>query len=347
MAGSCTICFLLEYVGGEMDSLISIIVPVYNVEKFLPKCLESIISQSYSNLEIILINDGSQDNSGEICNYYSEKDERIKVIHKENGGVSTARNEGLKIALGDYIGFVDSDDTIEKNMYEVLLEKALENESEIVCCNYKDVLPNCTRNREHKLQKGLYEGINVLHSYFQDSIMGTVIWNKLYKKQIIEGLFFDANYSIAEDTLFNYYAFKKANRVYFTNLALYNAEKRQGSATTSLFNEKFFDARKVRRIIAKDIEDQSIKLKALRALMSTNFSLLNRIIITGKFKEEKRDIVKEIQRHKFLIFQKFGRKTLKLAMMLVSVSPQLYTVLVKVFYKKKGRQGLDKNIGKK
>ena len=109
-----------------MKELISIIVPIYNVEKYIHKCIESIINQTYKNLEIILVDDGSPDNCGNICEEYAKNDSRIKVIHKENNGLSSARNAGLEICKGDYIGFVDSDDYIELNMYEVLIN-ALKN----------------------------------------------------------------------------------------------------------------------------------------------------------------------------------------------------------------------------
>ena len=104
---------------------ISVIVPVYKVEKYLDKCVESIVNQTYKNLEIILVDDGSPDNCPAMCDEWAEKDERIRVIHKENGGLADARNAGMDIATGDYIGFVDSDDWIEPNMYEVLLKNAL------------------------------------------------------------------------------------------------------------------------------------------------------------------------------------------------------------------------------
>ena len=103
------------------NPLISIIVPVYNVEEFLPKCIDSILAQTYENLEIILVEDGTKDNSGQICDAYAEKDSRIKVIHKENGGLSSARNAGMDVARGEYFGFVDSDDWIEPETYESLM----------------------------------------------------------------------------------------------------------------------------------------------------------------------------------------------------------------------------------
>ena len=114
---------------------ISIIVPVYNVENYVSKCLDSIINQSYKNLEIIIINDGSTDKSGEICEYYSAKDDRMVLIHQKNQGVSMARNNALDIAAGDYIGFIDSDDWIAPDMYSTLYKNAIEYDADISMCN--------------------------------------------------------------------------------------------------------------------------------------------------------------------------------------------------------------------
>ena len=118
-----------------MKSLVSVIVPIYKVEKYLNKCVDSIINQSYKNLEIILVDDGSPDKCGEICDKYAEKDSRVKVIHKENGGLSDARNAGIDIAKGDYLLFVDSDDWITSNICEVLIKNANDNLSDIIACN--------------------------------------------------------------------------------------------------------------------------------------------------------------------------------------------------------------------
>ena len=132
------------YMNNHDNSLISVIIPVYKVEKYLSKCVESIINQTYKNLEIILVNDGSPDNCGEICDEYAKKDSRIKVIHKENGGLSDARNAGIEIASGQYIAFVDSDDYIASNMYERMYEtkKDIKNirSNDISYCNIKKLV---------------------------------------------------------------------------------------------------------------------------------------------------------------------------------------------------------------
>ena len=117
------------------NDLISVIIPIYNVEKFLSFCIDSIVNQTYKNLEIILVDDGSTDNSGKICDEYALKDNRIKVMHKQNGGVSSARNVGLNIAKGKYIGFVDSDDYVENDMFEILHNLIIKNNVDISCCN--------------------------------------------------------------------------------------------------------------------------------------------------------------------------------------------------------------------
>ena len=117
-----------------MDSLISVIVPIYNVEKYLQKCVDSIINQTYKNLEIILVDDGSPDNCPKMCDDYAEKDSRIKVVHKENGGLSDARNVGMEVATGEYVSFIDSDDYISLDFYETLLETIVDNDSDVVEC---------------------------------------------------------------------------------------------------------------------------------------------------------------------------------------------------------------------
>ena len=133
------------------DYLISIIVPVYKVEKYLQECVTSIQNQTYRNLEIILVDDGSPDKSGKLCNEYAKRDSRIKVIHKVNGGLSSARNAGLKIAKGEYIGFVDSDDYIRKNMYEKLLDACIQNKTEIAACNYNYIINGNEKKRAGRM----------------------------------------------------------------------------------------------------------------------------------------------------------------------------------------------------
>ena len=171
-----------------MDGLISIIVPIYNSEAFLEKCVRSVLFQTYSNIEVILVNDGSTDGSGVICDRLAESDKRIRVIHKENGGTSSARNAGLDAAKGEFVGFVDSDDTIDANMYEKLHEHILQTNADMVVCSFKAVYEDyiCVRD----VPSGIFTPIQVCEKHIADhrSIYGLLIVavNKLIRMSILQ-----------------------------------------------------------------------------------------------------------------------------------------------------------------
>ena len=150
-----------------MEDLISIIIPVYKVEKYIYKCIDSVLNQTYKNLEIILVDDGSPDKCPEICEEYAKKDNRIKIIHKKNGGLSDARNAGLKVATGKYIGFVDSDDYIEKDMYQVLYNNIIKTNSDISIVNLKEVkeneiIENNVKDEQNTIEYTKLEGLKKL-----------------------------------------------------------------------------------------------------------------------------------------------------------------------------------------
>ena len=169
----------------KVEPLISVIVPIYKVEKYLRKCVDSILRQTFANLEIILVNDGSPDECAEICNEYQKTDCRIKVIHKSNGGLSSARNAGLDIAKGDYIGFVDSDDWIEPEMYQKLIETAMNSEADVVQCGYKVVTEEGNLVREYISEReDFFGGNEIADAFFKTTKIGDVAWNKLYKASI-------------------------------------------------------------------------------------------------------------------------------------------------------------------
>ena len=165
--------------------LISVIVPVYNVEKYLDKCIQSIVDQTYTNLEIILVDDGSPDNSGAICDEWAEKDNRIKVIHKANGGLSDARNAGLDIATGEYIAFVDSDDYIELDFYDKLYNVIKATNCDISICNLRKVYENnnVSVNNCDTFEITEYSTTEAMSALIDDKIR-QVVWNKLYKADI-------------------------------------------------------------------------------------------------------------------------------------------------------------------
>lgn len=221
-----------------MNPTISIIVPVYNVEKYLYKCLNSILNQEFSNIEIIIIDDGSSDDSKKIIQEYEVKDGRVKAIYQSNQGVSAARNKGIEIAKGKYIGFVDSDDYIELDMYKEMYEKAEEVKADIVVCNVRDIFHNNTRT-----SLNLYEGLISIEDikpkeflkekYFN---LGTAVWHKIFRRSLIEEnniRFINYNEVSSEDTIFNLQAMLKAKTIYCIDKPLYNYIIRDDSLTKS------------------------------------------------------------------------------------------------------------------
>lgn len=203
--------------------LISVIIPVYNVEKYLERCLRSVINQTYKNLEIILVDDGSTDNSGNICDVYKENDNRIKVIHKTNGGLSSARNAGLDIAGGDYIGFVDSDDWIELNMYEYLYSLLQDYPSaQLSQCDSIIVKNENKKWRQPKEIIQLWNRNTMLNYFFRLSgeKSNTSVWNKLIRKSILKD--FSFVYTICEDVEASYEFYKRATNMVVSNQILYH-----------------------------------------------------------------------------------------------------------------------------
>ena len=214
-----------------MKARISIIVPVYKVEKYLVRCIESIRRQTYSNLEIILVDDGSPDLCPYICDEYAKKDKRIVVIHKENGGLSDARNAGIEIAKGEYIGFIDSDDYIHQNMYESLLKTLIENQADIVVCDVEKVYDERQMIRdEGKFGTQLYTGIQAVENIFDADLYlrSVVAWGKLYKKSLFDDVRYPEG-KINEDEFTTYRLFYKSNRVIYIDQKYYYYFQRQDS----------------------------------------------------------------------------------------------------------------------
>jgi glycosyltransferase involved in cell wall biosynthesis len=185
-----------------MATKVSVIVPIYNCETFISKCLESVIEQTYSNIEIIVVDDGSTDGSGEIVNAYKGKDDRIAYYYQDNIGPSEARNRGIANSTGEYLVFIDSDDTVDTNYIEILLNKLITSGADLVCCGYKDISENGVLNyTDFDFNKSIS-----LHIFIDMVCKGTggVLWSKIYKKEIINknNLKMDKNIFMSEDLVF-------------------------------------------------------------------------------------------------------------------------------------------------
>lgn len=230
----------------SQESMVSVIIPVYNAEKYLHRCVDSVLKQTYQNLEVLLIDDGSKDGSGAICDEYAAQDCRVRVIHKENTGVSDTRNVGLDEAKGDYILFVDSDDYIDKAMVDKLLEKALKNCSDIVMCRYcVDRAGTVSSiNMHYKDEYVGFEDIKtgLLYLYYTDYHTGLYsLWNKLIKKSIYstDGIRFDTTLKRGEDAWFVFQCLKRCNRVDYIDESFYYYYQNTSSIMHTVYEDQF------------------------------------------------------------------------------------------------------------
>lgn len=220
-----------------MQSLISIIIPIYKVEPYLKRCLDSVLNQTYTKLEIILVDDGSPDNCPTICDEYAKKDKRIIVVHQSNQGLSEARNTGIKLASGDYIYFVDSDDFVCSNTISLLYNEAIKNYADIVIGNYKSFFQHT--DIEDKTEKRTFKDISlkelmIMHlpnnKHFTQSV---VAWNKLFKANIVKQFLFPPQ-KICEDHYTTYKYFSIAKKIIITNTTTYFYLQREGSIVYDL-----------------------------------------------------------------------------------------------------------------
>ena len=210
-----------------MEDLISVIVPVYKVEQYLEKCIESITNQTYKNLEIILVDDGSPDNCGKMCDEFARKDKRIKVIHKKNGGLSDARNFGLKVAKGKYIQFVDSDDYMDLDMIKFLYDNMKKYDCDISMCGYYIVKGN-ELETDCKNEKEIFSPKEAIAEFLIDKRVRAYAWNKLFKLELFKDVSFPVG-RVFEDQLTIPKLFLKAKKIVFNNKPLYYYVKREGS----------------------------------------------------------------------------------------------------------------------
>ncbi|MFB4168894.1 glycosyltransferase [Virgibacillus sp. JSM 102003] len=219
---------------------ISIIVPVYNSSQYISKCIDSILAQTFQNFELILVNDGSTDQSGQICDQYAEKDSRIVVIHKKNGGVSSARNAGINTAMGEYISFVDGDDWVYKDLYLKLYELCTATNSDIsICSIYREVNGDVIHVKKEELIKEM-DNTEAMKQLFTGKYFRFAVWAKLYKKSCFENIRYPEDRRL-DDLPTTYKVFSNANKVVYTSYSGYIYLLRENSIITSSYNEKKLD----------------------------------------------------------------------------------------------------------
>ncbi|MBR9647298.1 glycosyltransferase family 2 protein [Clostridium tyrobutyricum] len=302
-----------------MKPIVSIIVPIYNVERYINKCIDSILSQTFKKFELILVDDGSPDSCGEMCDKYAKLDYRIKVIHKKNGGLSSARNAGIDIAQGKYIGFIDSDDWIKNDMYESLYKAIIKYDADISICDFIKFNENYDLSFKEDSRKNIeiWNNIEALEKLNTDNCGKIVIaWNKLYKKELWSDIRFPEG-RIHEDVFTMHKILFKANRVVNTNKILYGYLQRSSSIIGTKFSLKkldYIDGLRERinfyrknnlkkleedtRVILccsirdyycklrnSNIENKEKYLKFLHALFNSNYMILKKSNITVSIKQ--------------------------------------------------------------
>lgn len=285
--------------------LISIVVPIYNVEKYLKKCIDSIINQTYKNLEIILVDDGSPDNCPKICDDYAKLDSRIKVIHKKNGGLSDARNNGIKNSTGKYISFIDSDDYIEQNMIEELY-KAIKEGSQIAICNRLEYFESMN---PPKFKKSFINDKNLLIMDKKEAIselcsfrfFDMSAWAKLYKRNLFNDIQFPIG-KLSEDYYIMYKLFDKCQKISYLNKPLYIYNQRQGSISKNKrinYDYKFAAEEQMNYIEDKypDLKEYVRTAYALSNMTIFNWYVTNRRTVPSlkEYKELKSNVKNNLQ----------------------------------------------------
>ncbi|MGR5861197.1 MULTISPECIES: glycosyltransferase [unclassified Bacillus cereus group] len=311
-----------------MKPKISIIVPVYMVEKYIEKCIDSLINQTYKNIEIILVNDGSLDGCPEICNNYAKNDSRIKVINKKNGGLSDARNAGLREAIGKYILFVDSDDYIEKDTCECFISTIKEREVDVVVGNAKKIENDNLSFMKHSnsQEDQIFTGEQYLAAELKAGTMYMAAWLNLYNRDFLLNNKLEFKVGLLhEDEQFTPRVFLRAEKVIGTNVIFYNYLIRNGSITTT--KNKLKNAEHIIRT-CKELEQIYCKIKndELRNLLNDNLvdKYLNIFQVASLHKKENSHLLDE----EFLINKAYTAKN-KLRVALFRASKTLYFALNK------------------
>lgn len=319
-----------------MQPKISIIVPVYNVEKYLIRCLDSIVNQTYKNLEIILVDDGSTDRCSEICDTYAGKDKRINVIHKENGGLSDARNRGIEIATGEYLAFVDSDDYIAANMYAVLLERMLNDGSDMAVCNFLYV------DEQEKLLEESNCDIPIINECIETraaihklteakSWYYVVAWNKLYRKEIFRRLRYPKG-KYHEDEFVIHHIIQNCRLISCVKDPMYYYVQRDKSITSQSFNlgrMDIADALIDRYYFAKDHKYRDLKDSCVCTLSAYLWKWKKYIINSDIYMKRYRQIQKNAV---FLIWERCSWNCLTRSKVLSSRLELMFTLLKELLF---------------
>lgn len=287
------------------QALISVIVPVYKVEAFLPKCVDSILNQTYKNLEILLVDDGSPDGSGALCDAYARQDSRVRVIHKKNGGLSDARNAGIEAAAGDYLAFVDSDDWLEPDTYEVMLSAAERHHTQLVCAGRYDEYEETGESTQGLCpqKEECVSGTEAVRRVFHWDRLDSSACDKLYARQLFDGIRYPVG-RVCEDIMVTYRLMLRSRHAALLPKPVYHYRHRASSITMSPVSEKNFHYFQNAVRIYEDIKTNVPELEPdahylLVCALRYNVQMLD---LAGKeakrrFRAEYRDSCKQLRQH--------------------------------------------------
>ena len=321
-----------------MDNKISVVVPVYNVAGELPRCLESILAQTYPLIEIIAVNDGSVDNSGEILNQYAQNYPNVRVLHKENGGVTSARLRGVAKASGDWIGFVDGDDEIEPDMYERLLKNALKYDADISHCGYQMCFAD---GRVHYfyntkvLEK--HDKVTAIQELLSGERIEPGLCNKLFRKNLFCGWKMDETIRINEDLLMNYYLFSNAESSVFDDWCPYHYIVRSTSVSRAKLNSNMiYDPIRVKKIILEKCCKENT-IDAQRAYMTTCVYTYCSLIAEQNAKHHRKAVRNEIVSHRewAILLPERTKLLAELAIYIPAVLDLAYPIYAQLLQRKK------------
>jgi len=316
---------------------VSIIVPVYNVEFYLTRCIDSLVNQTLKDIEIILVDDGSTDESGKLCDRYAEKDNRIKVIHKINGGLSDARNAGLDKCTGNYIGFVDGDDYIDVNMFEILYRTSIRYKTDISVGSLTSVINN-------KIVKDIdsFKLYKNVEEYITDAFLGRIsvsVCNKLYRRQIFENLRFKVG-KTSEDAYIFLTSVLGMKNFALDGRAKYYYVHRENSITTARYNEKIYDVIEAYRLnlnIIKSMYPKIVDVAEYKLLWSYRVTL-DRILLFSDYSRYQDKVVQLQNLIRSNLYRalnnKYMKRSEKIAFILIASNICIYLKMKKIFGKR-------------
>ena len=315
---------------------VSIIIPVYQGKSYLKRCIDSVLAQSCQEYEIILVDDGSTDGSAEICDEYAEKQKTITVIHKENGGLSSARNAGLEIASGEYVMFIDADDVVHSKMLETELKVLKEENADIAHCGYQMVFPDRVDYYYNTGKRVIQTKEQGLKDLLAGEMIEPALYNKLYKRELFENVRLNESLKINEDLDVNYRLFKKSQKSIYYDLPLYSYMIRKNSATGSnTVIRKNEDSLKVLEQIKNDCKsEKEIYSIAYRRYVYLLMAICRMDIDQITYQKSKRDILKKELKTKD--FKQYISSKLKIMSWLSCYFPAIIKLIYKAYDLKTG-----------